>query len=82
MITLKLYETAFIIGAPSDVAFFYASFLSYLQVLKPTVDRQISEQEAMANVIEQLKSLKIDPIQKEEDHDGEQADAGPDAREM
>lgn len=81
MITLKMNDTTYVHGDPNEVAAFYSSFLCYLQVLKPSVDRHITEQEAMARIAEQLKSLKIEPIRKEGDPDaGQQSSPGEDRR--
>lgn len=80
MITLKLNETTFAVGEPVDVGIFYGAFLSTLRVLGPTVEKNVREKEVMNHVLEQLSSLKITPIRKEDGHADGSAAAGADGK--
>lgn len=76
MITLKLNDTTFAVGDPVDLGIFYGAFLSTLRVLGPTVEKNIREKEVMNHILEELSSLKITPIRKEDGHADGQAAAG------
>ena len=65
---MKMSETTFVHGEAVDLGVFYASFLCSIQLFKPIVDNHNAEQEAFDHIIQQLKSVRIEPIQKDDDH--------------
>lgn len=78
MITMKLGATCILYGEATEMGLFYASLTNYLKMMEPIVARHISEQEVMNNVFEQLKSLKIQPIGKDEENADKPAATGKD----
>lgn len=67
MITIKLSDTIMAFGEPTEMGVFYSTMIASMAVMKPTVEQAVSEREAFAHVLEQLKSLQIRPIDKKED---------------
>ena len=65
MIKIILSDSIMAIGEPTEMGVFYSTMLASMAVMKPTVEHALSEREAFDHVLEQLKSLKIRPIEKE-----------------
>ena len=67
-LTMKMSDTTYVYGESVDLGVFYASFLCSFQLFKPMVDKNNAEQEAFDHIIAQLKSMRIEPIQKDDGH--------------
>ncbi len=66
MLTMKLGNTCIIYGEAPELGLFYASLTNYLKMMEPIMARHMSEQKVLDNIFEQMNTLQIKPIGKDE----------------
>lgn len=67
MITLELSNPVTAFGPPNEVAQFYAMFLCYFRIMGKSVKREEDKQAALDYVLEQMKNIKIERMDDDQD---------------